>query len=335
MRNVDPESGEANAALKPMSFPKAASEDRIIGRLLDLKGQPVVGAIVEVEGVRHGRYSYTSAQGNCDTVAATDDNGVFQLTCKSHLQAVLVTFKPRRLARSKMWLDRGKAYMVSVKSGVTVEGRLMFQNKPVSEVSVSMSTESRSLETHLAGMEAGTDEEGRFRLTQIPPGGRFFVYPMLKDTGSLGANMRPLLVETKEDGSTVALGDLKLEPGLTIKGRVVLSDGKDLPDRTRLRVSPELSFESAQVLVDDDGVFEVAGLAPGPLSLGISMEGYRMSARNPSKDWYNPGSLIGTLDRSLEDFLIHLEPGGRQDPNEIGAPDGGHPRALPLRSAKP
>ena len=65
------------------------------------------------------------------------------------------------------------------------------------------------------------------------------------------------------------------------------------------------------------------------------MTGYRVSGKNPSKDWLNEGRLVGRLEGSLENFIIHLEPGTREDRN-AGPQDSSErqPREKLLRGAK-
>lgn len=67
----------------------------------------------------------------------------------------------------------------------------------------------------------------------------------------------------------------------------------------------------------------------------VRVRGYQVSAKNPSKDWLNEGRLVGRLEGSLENFIIHLEPGDGFDGND-GPRDGSErqPREKLLRGAK-
>ncbi|MBL9166850.1 MAG: hypothetical protein JNN07_03850 [Verrucomicrobiales bacterium] len=333
IRNVDPEAGSVEASLKPITFPKALPEHRIVGKLLDPEGKPLAGAIVEVEGARYGQYSYTSAKNLADPIAATDAHGEFLFTCKSDLKGLLVTLKPRGLAREKMWLDVGKSYLIPVKTGVTVTGRLLNGQRPMSELTLDMSTQERSMENYLANLEIATDEEGRFKLEHVPARRSFWITTQMKEVISLGATLAPHAFVTGDNGSTVDLGDLAMRPSLSISGKVVMSDGKPIPEKTRLSFSLEDSNDSAQVTIEEEGDFEIRGIPPGRASLWLRIPGYRLSAKNPNKDWLNDGRLLGVVSKNLEDFTIHLEPGERFDQNDAPPDSERYPRDKPLQGA--
>lgn len=333
MKNVDPEAGEAHASLKPVLFPTAKAEHRITGKLLDPEGNPVAGAMVEVEGARFGPYSYSSVQGKADSVAATDANGEFLFTCKDDLQGLLVTFKPRRLARQKMWLDPGRSYLIALKSGVTVKGRLVNEGRPVSELTLTMSTQERNMESHLGNIQIATDEEGHFTLPNVPAKTAFWINTLMKEVVGVGSTLAPRVVTTGEDGSVLELGDLSMKPALHLTGRVVLSDGKRLPGETTIGFGLEDAGDSTQVKADDEGEFEIQGIPPTRVGLWVRVPGYRISAKNPNKDWLNEGRIMGVMSGSLDDFTIHLEPGERFAQGEgPGDPDR-YPRDKPLKGA--
>lgn len=335
IRNVDPEAGSVEANLKPLTFPSAKPEHRIVGKLLDPDGKPLPGAIIEVEGARHGQYSFTSAKSLADAVAATDSRGEFLLTCKAELKGLLVTIKPRGLAREKMWLEVGKSYLIPVRTGVTVTGRLLNAQRPMSELTLDMSTQDRTMEHYLNNIEIATDEAGRFKLEHVPAKTLFWITTQMKEVVSVGATLLPTAVQTGDNGSTVDLGDLNMQPSLVISGKVVLSDAQPIPDKTRITVSLEDSNDSTQVDVDDEGDFEIRGLPPTRISLWLRIPGYRISAKNPNKDWLNEGRLLGMISKNLEDFTIHLEPGAQFDRNDGPSDSERYPRDKPLQSARP
>ena len=112
------------------------------------------------------------------------------------------------------------------------------------------------------------------------------------------------------------------------------SDAKPLPDRTRIYLSLENAWDNQDTYVDSDGWFEFNGVPADEIDLSVRVSGYRISARNPNKDWLNEGRLIGRLEGDLEEFVIHLERGDRF-PRDQGPPDGErYPRGKPLRGAK-
>ncbi len=112
------------------------------------------------------------------------------------------------------------------------------------------------------------------------------------------------------------------------------ADGKPLPNRTRVYLSLEDAWDNQESRADDEGNFEFQGVPSASLSLSLRVNGYRISAKNPSKDWLNEGLIVGRLTGNIEDFVIHLEPGQRFDRSDGPADQDRQPRDKPLRGAK-
>ena len=186
----------------------------------------------------------------------------------------------------------------------------------------------------MRGFDGSTDAEGRFRLASIPADNRYFLYTRMKDMRELGAGLKPQPVTTGTDGATVDLGDLEVKSARALRGRVVTSDAKPLPDRTRIYLSLENAWDNQDTYVDSDGWFEFTGVPADEIDLSVRVSGYRISAKNPNKDWLNEGRLIGRLEGDLDEFIIHLERGDRFTRDQ-GPPDSErYPRGKPLRGAK-
>jgi hypothetical protein len=117
-----------------------------------------------------------------------------------------------------------------------------------------------------------------------------------------------------------------------LRGRVILNDGKKVPERARLSLGFDQGRTSRSSPLDADGWFEFSGVLTGAVSLQIQIPGYRISAKNPSKDWVNEGRLVGLLQQSHEQFFIELEPANAPAPS----PPATHrtPTDQPLRSAQ-
>lgn len=335
IRDVDPLFGGAHLSLKPLKMTNMPIENRVSAKLVDPLGKPVAGARIDVQGTRYGQYSYSSSTtGKVDPMAVTDENGEFFLDCTNGLDAITVDITARSVAKRKMWLDIGKAHLIRMTEGVAVTGRLLNNGQPVAGASVSMNTEDRSSEVFLRGFDVATDSDGRFSLPNIPPNNRFVLYTKMKEMQELGVALSPQKVSTGLDGSTVNLGDLKVVPAFTLKGRIVTADGKPLPNRTRVYLSLEDAWDNQESRADDEGNFEFHGVPSASLSLSLRVNGYRISAKNPSKDWLNEGLIVGRLAGNIEDFVIHLEPGQRFDRSDGPADQDRQPRDKPLRGAK-
>ena len=335
IRDVDPLFGGAHLSLKPLKMTNISIENRVSAKLIDLEGKPVIGARIDVQGTRYGQYSYSSSTtGKVDPMAVTDENGEFFLDCTNGLDAITVEITARSVAKRRMWLDTGKAHLIRMKEGVAVTGRLLRDGQPVAGATVSMNTEDRSSEVFMRGFDVATDSEGRFSLPNIPANNRFVLYTKMKEMQDHGGALAPQRLTTGTDGTTVNLGDLKIGPAYSLKGRIVTADNQPLPNRTRVMISLEDAWDNQETRADDDGHFEFHGLPSESVSLSLRVTGYRISGKNPSKDWLNEGLIVGRLTGNMDDFVIHLERGQRFDRSE-GPPDQDkQPRDKPLRGAK-
>lgn len=335
IRDVDPLFGGAHLSLKPLKMANMPIESRVTAKLIDPEGKPVVGARVDVEGTRYGQYSYSSStSGKVDPMAVTDENGEFFLDCTNGLDAITVEITARSVAKRRMWLDTGKAHLIRMTEGVAVTGRLVHEGKPVAGVAVSMNTEERSSEVFMRGFDVATDSEGRFSLPNIPPNNRFVLYSKMKDLQDLGASLSSQKVTTGADGSTMNLGDLKLGTAYSVRGRIVTADNQPVPGRTRVNLSLEEAWDNQEARTDEDGNFEFLNVPAESVSLYLRVNGYRISGKNPSKDWLNEGRIVGRLTGNIEDFVIHLEPGQRFDRGDGPSDQDRQPRDKPLRGAK-
>lgn len=336
IREVDPQFGGATLTLKPLKMKNMPIENRVTGRLLGPDGKAIIGARVTADGYRGEAYSsYGSTSGKTDPMAVTDDVGEFFLDCTNGVQALQLLLEPRGFAKRRVWLDTGRAHFLRFTHGVTVTGRLVRDGKPVPGASIGMNTEDRSSEVFMRGFDGATDKEGRFRLQNVPANNTYVLSTKMKEMAELGAALAPQKVTTGADGTTVDLGEMKVGPAHTIQGKIVTSDGQPLPARTRIYLSLEDAWDNQDTRPDDDGWFQFVGIPASSVSISLRVTGYRISAKNPSKDWLNEGLIVGKLSGNLENFLIHLEPGQRLTDSD--APPGAErqPRNQPLRSATP
>ena len=336
IKDADPNFGTSFAQLRPLKITDVPPENRVTGKLIDPDGKAVAGATIDVEGARLSQYTTWGGQsGRVDPLAVSDENGEFFFNCTNDVLGIAVTIEARALAKRRMMLDTGKAHLVRLKHGVTVTGRLLHKGEPLPGVTVSMSTQERESSVFMRGFEVATDKSGRFVLANIPANNRFLLYTRMNDLRSRGVSLPTQNIATGGDDTTVKLGDLTMRPAFTVSGRVVLADQKPLPGDTRLHLSLEDAWDYQEATVAEDGSFEFEAVPAESVSFSIRISGYRLSAKNPNKDWLNEGRMVGRLGGNLEDFIIHLEKGDRF-PRDSGPDDGGdrQPRNKPLQGAK-
>ena len=137
-----------------------------------------------------------------------------------------------------------------------------------------------------------------------------YVYGLMKTIGPYGA-IPTRKVKTGRDGTTTDIGDIVVEKGHKLAGRIVLDDRQPVPPHTRLLVSREHAWDSLMIELDKDGRFEAGGLPNEEMTLSSVIPGYRLSPRNACSSPLNPGLLQGLVDRDLCDLAILFEKGDR------------------------
>jgi hypothetical protein len=318
---VDPNSGAKTITLSPVPPEKLKSPDRIAGRVLDGAGQPLPGATLSPEGVATGSSTqWGGVESRVDPLVVTDENGQFQMYCTQGVDRVFATVEGRGVARRWVELKSGRDHLVRMQEGVAVSGNLRHAGRPVKDVVVSLVTRDRACGRFLRGDEVATDADGFFLLPNVAPEREFVLFAKMDSTPGDG-ELPPLIFSTGASGSRKDFGSLELKPAFRIAGQVRLSDGRAVPQETRLLLSRELAWDHREVLLDESGNFELRGVPAESVNIHVRIPGYKMSKRNRGLDWLN-GGLVGRVDRDIDNLVILLEP-GKWDSNEPGgAPDG-------------
>jgi len=187
--------------------------------------------------------------------------------------------------------------------------------------------------TALRGFDIGTDPDGKFTETHIPANTRFYLFTPMKEVRDLGLILPVQQVSTAAEGTTIDLGDLKMQPGHSLRGRVVLSDGKEVPSRNRIYLYTEQIGDSQDHGVRPDGSFTFTGIPEGRVEISLRLKGYHVSDKNPNKDWLNDGRLLGKLESDIKDFVILYEPGDARGRSTGVRTGEEQPRDKPLRGA--
>jgi thiol-disulfide isomerase/thioredoxin len=325
---VDPSAKVLSIKLKLASLGDTP-DARVTGRVVNPEGKPVSGAVVNIRGVTRGESTRFGGNPDIDPVAVTDDAGKFVIRGTEPFTAVGVDVEARTYAkRVYQRLATGETvHELKLTEGVSVEGRLVKDGKPVPHAEVGIAGADRNSEIFVGDYSVATDDEGRFLFVNLPPRTGYFLYGRMKSLASRGS-VPARRVQTQDDGSALEAGDLKLEPSFTVAGEIRLTDGGRIPPKTRVMLSREEAWDSYQAEVDSQGKFRFDGVPPESLNLYARISGYRFSMRNGSLDRY---ALVGRIRDDKTDLILEFEPGPQHDPN-ISGPRG--LREEPLRGAE-
>jgi hypothetical protein len=199
---------------------------------------------------------------------------------------------------------------LALATGATVRGRVVQGGQPAGGVVVGLKQASQSADTFLGARQVATDPSGRFAFENVAPNDSYAVYGLmgsLGDRGAIAARELPV----GDDNSEVEAGDLAIEPARRLAGRVVLSDGRPVPEGSRLLLAREEAWDTLAAPLDPQGRFSLSGLPPERFSLTVGVLGYKLSARNESVDPLNSFRMVGYVDEDIDDLTILLEPEGR------------------------
>ncbi len=309
---VDPAEGTpVKVELEPIESADAAPDRSLRGRVVNLKGAPIEGAVVDMQGIetKDGGGSWGMLPG-IDPLAVTDGNGEFLITAKNPFEMMTVKVTARIYADKNFnKLASGAArHELVMTEGAALTGRVLLDGKPLAGVSVGVSAVERAAGSYLGHFEVGTGDHGNFVFVNLPPDGDFQIYTLMGTMKKIG-EVPPQRIHTGKDGETTDAGDLVVGPAHRLAGRVVLADGQPVPPKTRLLISREGAWDSMQVTLDKDGNFDETGVPSETISLSVRTKGYHVSGQNLSVDQLNPFQLVGRVDRDITNLVFMLEKG--------------------------
>ena len=316
--------------LKPAVAEPPKDPSVLKGKVVDLDGRPIAGA--KVSGL--------PTRGTSDDAVTTDLAGDFTCNVQQNTSGYQLTVEAAGFAsRSFFFMSRasypfrgGRKQRNLIDSsglipdplklgpGVVVLGRVVRNGKPAAGVPMELQyVVGADNPTILGNPETITDASGLFRFPHTLATTDFWVHSKLRGLAD-GATVVPQRIHTTGDGTTLDLGELHVEKGRTLAGRVVCSSGTAIPAGTALFVA--WSPAENEVLdreVDKTGRSEFNGLPAGPVRVTVmfggerSATGYHVSVKNACR---NPGlhsALEGQLDRDVNDLTILLEPGAEPE----------------------
>jgi hypothetical protein len=344
VNRVDPSSGSPITATLVHRKSVKDSERLFRGRVVDSHGSAVHDAVVQPVGALFDAKTGASSYGSLppDPIAISNKAGEFEIAYSQSAEkiqglppaftkaplSILVSIEARRMAPAFAVISAGaERHTLTITEGATIRGRLVQDGKPVSDAEVGLIGRPRGgfgRNLELVGqpydeLRVGTEQDGTFAITNVPAPVDWYIYGKMESVATRGATGVVECV-TNHDKEIVDVGNLEVKPAHSLRGRVVLSDGRQIPDGMRVTISSEQAKDSQTALLPPDGRFEFVGLSTGNYSVLASVKGYTLSKTPVSVEkkradgsvetsTYAPGVAPPfSVDHDIEGFLIALHP---------------------------
>ena len=183
IEKVDPSKGPANDAVLKSKAAAANPLQTVRGRVLDGHGTPVRDAVVEQQGITFsggGRsFGPDDSPDWIQPLAATDEQGEFEITYAKPLTAITLNVSPRAMAPKLVTLPTGpEQRTVTVTEGATLRGRLLEPDgTPARNAEIGVSVHNRMAGAVFQEVRIGTKDDGTFAITNLPAARIWYVYP--------------------------------------------------------------------------------------------------------------------------------------------------------------
>jgi len=275
VKRVNPGKGSLETAVfKKRTSPQNPAQI-VRGRVVDQQGTPVRDVLVEQQGAILGQGESFGSSGWIDLIGVTNSRGEFEIAHSKPLDAAIVQVTPRGMASKVARVSTGSdRKTIVVTEGATIRGRLLQNGKPVGQAEMVLSIHNRRPEELLPDMRIGTDEDGRFAITNVPPGRVWYLYAKMEALAPRGLSAEVIECATRDDGQDVNVGDIPVRSAYTLRGKITLSDGKPIPTGMRLALFSDRGSDSQSITLAPDGLFEFKGLGRGVYNLLPSVKGY-------------------------------------------------------------
>jgi hypothetical protein len=325
-KSIDPVKSPTVSLKLAAKPPTADFSGTVRGRVVEQDGSPVPGAIVNPKGLNlsgkelsaifpvgspalDGEHSLYGTPKGLQPIAVTNKQGEFEISYDQPTSGMLLEIEARAMAPKVVAMETGpQRHSVVLTDGATVTGRLIANGKPVPNALVGLIPVHQGMYTdHLKvngdpyeETRIGTGPDGRFTIPNVPGPVDWYVYAKMESTSTLGATS-PIEVNVTHDGQYLQTANLVIKPGYRVRGTVIVSDNKPIPEGMRITISSETVWDSQTVPLAADGQFEFVNLPPGRYTVATSVKGYH--EKTPQ---FGPTPLA--VDRNIEGFTTTVYP---------------------------
>jgi hypothetical protein len=338
-RGEDPMSDPIEIRLVPGGMEQTGGKYSVHARVTGPDGKPLPYAMVEPDGVAldMGRRSWGGSQGFSSEVLP-DTNGEFTVSRNQPFEEVRLSVSASGLAMARVWLAASNdVQTIEMGVGAVIRGRVVKDGKPLATMRVGLVGAGHTPDSFDGTFSAETDTNGVFAFHHLPPDTGWELFGRMDSFRKYGS-LPSRLVQSDGHGETNDAGDLAVEPGIKLSGRVQSRNGEPLPEGLRLRAGYRENWDSETADVDDHGKFNFDGLPRTLVAVSLDERGWHLTGANRSLDMWSGSQLVGHLDEDKDDLLLEVEKGELDYNyafNTFGLPSSDMPESRPLYGAEP
>ena len=193
-------------------------------------------------------------------------------------------------------------------TGTSVTGRIVKDGQPLAGIKLDLVQQDRNSETFLDVVSAWTDDTGRFTFPHVHPDLRYDVTPTTKTLAGRGW-VDAMPVQATSDDTTVDLGDIALQPGQSVSGKLVASSGSPDWSDAKLTIGRGDTWDDVvDIPVDKDGRFQIKSVG-GLCNLMVKLGRFHLSKDNVSAEPFRAEFLEGLINQDISDLQIQVDPG--------------------------
>jgi len=282
VKRVDPLKGPAPTAVLQVRPPITGPSSVVRGRVEDTFGTPMPDATVTTFAIQAGAASIYGAPG-IDPIAVTNDEGFFERSYAGPAAKMALIVEARGMAPKFVILPTGtERQKVVVSLGALVRGRVMKDGKPIAGIEVGLIPRDPWVgggDLDIKGsvydeIRIGTRDDGSFAIPNVPAAGEWELFPTMESSSSIGA-ATPVAISTVRDNQELNIGDIQIEHGYYIRGKLTPADGKPIQIGTRIYITCDSTRDTQSVILSPNGAFQFDDLGPGDYTIWSNVKGYK------------------------------------------------------------
>jgi len=270
----------------------------LAGQVSDPQGRPLKGVLVRAE--LEPQFWVTS------TLETTDAEGRFEIPGLDPGNYTVVArhgdFAPGVVTGVTVDADGRADLTIPLAAGAAVTGRLVdAEERPLAGRVAAQELAGQPMPRSLVELlRADTGPDGRFRIDKVAPGSYALGAVAPRYSG------RRVEAEVSARDTVIDLGDIALEAGLAIRGRVRTSAGAPVPDAQITTGGFDMmrggTFSEARS--EADGSFVLAGLMPGPTRVNVRAIGFASVNNKVMLPGGDPVDVILTAGGSVAGVVV-------------------------------